>query len=134
MSPRSPALALRILIVDDEADNRELLELILQFDGFLTLTAACGEEALAIVARERPDLVLLDIMMPGMSGYEVMAQIKGTLDTENIPVVIVTAMNDRATKMRALRAGANDVLVKPMGRLELCGRVRSVLGLKAAGA
>ena len=123
----------RILIVDDERHNRQLLEVMLTPEGFLLLTAASGEEALAIVAQQPPDLILLDIMMPGMDGYQVAARIKGNLATKNIPIIMVTALDDRNARMLGLSAGAEDFLTKPVDRAELCVRVRNLLRLKAYG-
>jgi PAS domain S-box-containing protein len=135
MSPRPdigyhPA---RILIVDDERHNRQLLEVMLAPEGFLLVTAASGEEALAVVAEQPPDLILLDIMMPGMDGYQVAAKIKGNLATKNIPVIMVTALDDRSARMRGLNVGAEEFLTKPVDRAELCVRVRNLLRLKAYG-
>ena len=135
MSPR-PDVAdhpPRILIVDDERANRELLKVMLTPEGFLPLTAASGEDALAMVAQQPPDLILLDIMMPGMDGYQVTAKLKGDLSTRNIPVILVTALDDRNARMRGLSAGAEDFLTKPVDRAELCVRVRNLLRLKAFG-
>ena len=135
MSPR-PDVAdhpPRILIVDDERPNRELLKVMLTPEGFLPLTAASGEEALAMVAQQPPDLILLDIMMPGMDGYQVAAKLKGALSTRNIPVIMVTALDDRNARMLGLSAGAEDFLTKPVDRAELCVRVRNLLRLKAFG-
>ena len=135
MSPR-PDVAdhpPRILIVDDERANRELLKVMLTPEGFLPLTAASGEEALAMVAQQPPDLILLDIMMPGMDGYQVAAKLKGDLSTRNIPVIMVTALDDRNARMLGLSAGAEDFLTKPVDRAELCVRVRNLLRLKAFG-
>lgn len=128
-APRASFLAppLRILVVDDEAANRELLELILSLDGFSVETAASGAEALASVARSLPDLVLLDLMMPEMTGYEVMSQLKSSGTTDHIPIIVVTALSDRTSRIRALAAGAADVLTKPTERSKLCARVRSAL-------
>ena len=109
MNPR-PDIAdhpARILIVDDERHNRQLLEVMLAPEGFLLQTAASGEEALAIVAQQPPDLILLDIMMPGMDGYQVAASIKGNLATRNIPVIMVTALDDRTQ-------GGGGVVTKPV--------------------
>lgn len=123
----------RILIVDDERHNRQLLEVMLTPEGLLLQTASSGEEALAMVAQRPPDLILLDIMMPGMDGYQVAAKIKGNLATKRIPIIMVTAMDDRPARLRALRAGAEEFLTKPVDRVELCVRVRNLLRLKAYG-
>jgi PAS domain S-box-containing protein len=123
----------RILIVDDELHNRQLMEVMLTPEGFLLLTAASGEEALAIVAQQPPDLILLDAIMPGMDGYEVVAKIKGNLATKNIPVIMVTALDDPKARMLGLNAGAEDFLTKPVNRSEVCVRVRNLLRLKAYG-
>jgi CheY-like chemotaxis protein len=100
-----PAL---VLIVDDEPHNRQLLEVMLAPDGYLLQTAASGEEALAILAKRPPDLVLLDVMMPGVDGFEVTARIKQDPATRNIPVIMITALDDRHARMRGLSAGAED--------------------------
>jgi DNA-binding response OmpR family regulator len=127
-----PALAsaeqpARILVVDDDRDNRELLALFLKWEGFLVLTASSGEEALAIVAQRAPDMVLLDVMMPGMDGYEVAARIKRNVATRNVPIVMVTALEDRNARALAMTAGADDLLPKPVDRAELLSRVRALL-------
>jgi len=119
-----------ILIVDDESNNRQLLEVMLANQGFRIQTAATGEEALDAVAKEPPDLILLDVMMPGMDGYEVTIRIKTNPVTENILIVMVTALDDRNAKIRGLSAGAEDFLTKPVDRTELCVRVRNLLRLK----
>lgn len=122
----------RILIVDDELPNRELLEVMLAPEGFHLATAATGEEALAMVAQEPPDLILLDVMMSGLDGYQVAAEIKDHAATKNVAVIMVTAMDDRSARMRGLKAGAEDFLSKPVDRAELVARVRNLLRLKAA--
>jgi CheY-like chemotaxis protein len=121
----------RILIVDDERQDRQLLEVLLAPLGHLIQMASSGEEALALVAHEPPDLILLDIMMPGMDGYEVTARIKADPVTLNIPIIMITALDDRDARMRALGSGAEDILSKPVDRLELGVRVRNLLRLKA---
>ena len=123
----------RVLIVDDEPHNRQLLEIMLATGGYLLQTAASGEEALAIVAQVPPDLILLDVMLPGMDGYEVTSKIKGHPATRNIPVIIITALDDRNARMLGLNAGAEDFLSKPVDRAELSVRVRNLVRLKAYG-
>jgi len=123
----------RVLIVDDEPHNRQLLEVMLATGGYLVQTAASGEEALAIVAQQPPDLILLDVMMPGMDGYEVTAKLKSGPATRNVPVIIITALDDRDARMRGLNAGAEDFLSKPVDRAELSVRVRNLVRLKAYG-
>ncbi|MEO8078499.1 MAG: response regulator [Acidobacteriota bacterium] len=122
-----------ILIVDDDRHNRQLLEVMLAPEGFRLVGASCGEEALAMIATESPDLILLDIMMPGMDGYEVVKRIKNNLATRNIPVIMVSALNDRRARMIGLSAGAEDFLTIPVNQAELCLRVRNLLRLKAHG-
>jgi DNA-binding response OmpR family regulator len=123
----------RILIVDDERQNRELLEAMLAPEGFDLLLAARGEEACALVLQQPPDLILLDAMMPGMDGYHVAARVKGNPCTSHIPIIMISALDDRATRMRGLNAGAEDFLTKPIDRAELCVRMRNLLRLKAYG-
>ncbi len=122
-----------ILIVDDERHNRDLLEVLLKPEGYLILSAASGEEALAIVARQPPDLILLDVMMPGMDGYEVAGRIKSGPQSKSIPVIMLTALDDRNARMLGLNAGAEDFLTKPVDRAELSVRVRNLLRIKAYG-
>jgi len=129
-TPGRPAC---ILVVDDERHNRELLEIMLKPDGFLLLSAASGEEALALIARQPPDLILLDVMMPGMNGYDVAGKIKSDPATKNIPVIMLTALDDRNARMLGLNAGAEDFLTKPVDRPELSVRVRNLLRIKAYG-
>jgi DNA-binding response OmpR family regulator len=124
--------ATRVLIVDDSPDIRELLEIMLNWDGFVTLTASSGEEALASAAEQLPDLILLDFVLPDLSGCEVAARMKGDLRTKDIPIMIISGMSDSASRRRALSAGADDFITKPIDRSELCQRVRNVLRLKTA--
>jgi PAS domain S-box-containing protein len=131
-NPDFAAAPARVLIVDDD-DNRKILEVMLAPEGFDLTSAASGEEALAMVARQPPDLILLDIMMPGIDGYEVTSKIKGALATKNIPIIMVTALDSRDARMLGLSAGAEDFLTKPVDRAELCVRVRNLLRLKAYG-
>lgn len=118
----------RILVVDDERDNRELLAIVLRWDGFEVITAEGGEEALAIIAQQPPDLVLLDVMMPGMTGYQVVTRIRDGDATRHIPIIMVSAAANPNARALALSAGANDFLAKPVTRDELLSCVRTVLG------
>jgi PAS domain S-box-containing protein len=133
VSPDIADHAPRILIVDDERMNRQLLAVMLAPEGFQLLTASSGEEALAMVAKQQPDVILLDVMMPGTDGYRVAGQIKANLDTKNIPIIMITALNNRDARMQALSAGAEDFLTKPVDRAELCMRVRNLSRLKNYG-
>jgi CheY-like chemotaxis protein len=117
----------RILIVDDERQNRQLLEVLLAAEGYLLDMAASAEEALAVVARQHPDLILLDVMMPGMDGYQVVARIKANPDTANIPVVMLTALDDRNSRSHGLSAGAVAFLTKPVDRTALQETVTRLL-------
>ncbi len=123
--------AARILIVDDERQNRQLLEAMLAPEGYRFLTAASGEEALTLVAQQPPDLILLDLMMPAMDGCQVAGKLKGNIATSSIPVILITARDDRDARMLGLSAGAEDFLTKPVDRAELSVRVRNLLRLKA---
>jgi signal transduction histidine kinase len=122
----------RILIVDDELRDRELVEMMLTSQGYVLETARNGEEALARVLRDPPDLILLDVLMQGMDGYHVASQIKANPATRNIPVIMLTALDDRGARMAGLSCGAEDFLSKPLDRAELCVRVRNLLRLKSA--
>jgi len=122
--------AATILIVDDELLDRRLLEILLLPEGYLTLTAASGEEALAAVAHRAPDLILLDIMMPDMDGYQVAGLLKSNPATSSIPIVMLTAQYDRSARLAGLDAGAEEFLTKPVDRAELWLRVRNLLRLK----
>ena len=134
LSPDVAEQPARILIVDDERHNRQLLEVMLKPEGFDLASAASGEEALAMVARQPPDLILLDVMMPGMDGYQMAAGIKSNRATKNIPIIMITALDDRPSRMLGLRSGAEAYLTKPVDRAELCVRVRNLLRLKEYGA
>lgn len=122
-----------LLIVDDEEHVRKLLEVLLQNQGYQTLTASSGEEALALVAQQPPDLILLDIMMPGMDGYEVATRLKTDKTTSNIPIIMLSALGEHSARLTGLEAGAEDFLSKPVDSAELWLRVRNLLRLKAFG-
>ncbi len=126
-------LAPTILIVDDEARNCRLLELLLQPEGYHTTVAASGEAALAAIKDCPPDLILLDIMMPGLDGYQVANTLKANPLTSHIPIIMITAHTERAARLEGLSAGAEEFLTKPVDRTELWLRVRNLLRLKAFG-
>jgi two-component system cell cycle response regulator len=120
----------RILVVDDLEANRRLLEAKLSAEYYEVITATRGEEGVQRAKREKLDLILLDVMMPGMDGFETCRRLKAQAETRHVPVIIVTALDDRQSKVRALQAGAEDFLTKPIDDVELMARVKSLLGLK----
>jgi class 3 adenylate cyclase/CheY-like chemotaxis protein len=120
----------KILVVDDTPQNVKLLTDLLTVKGYAVVTAASGAEALARIEADRPDLVLLDVVMPGMSGYEVCQRIRADKANGIMPVVMVTALDPSAERIKGLDAGADDFLTKPINLPELLARVRSLLRIK----
>src|SRR5579862_1213007 len=120
----------RVLVVDDVPANVKLLEARLSAEYFDVVTAMSGAEALAMCERAECDLVLLDVMMPDMDGFEVCRRLKGNAATHHIPIVMVTALDQPSDKVRGLEAGADDFLTKPIPELALIARVRSLARLK----
>jgi CheY-like chemotaxis protein len=116
-----------ILIVDDDDRNRKLLEVFARNDGYDTVSAQNGKEALEFAARLCPALILLDLMMPGMDGFEVMSWLKQDPATRDIPVIVVSALDDRASQQRILACGADDFISKPAERWELSLRISKLL-------
>jgi len=121
----------KVLVVDDNAMNVKMLGDILAFNGYQVVRASGGNEALAQLAAEKPDLVLLDVMMPDRDGYSVCNAIRANPDTAMLPVVMVTALDPREERVKGLEAGADDFLSKPVNQQELLARVRSLLRIKA---
>lgn len=128
-TPMAEATA-TILVVDDEANNRLLFTAHLKKEGYTAVAAASGEEALRFVAEHLPDLVLLDVMMPGINGFEVATRLKSDERTGHIPIIMVTALEDQESRLSALKIGAEEFLTKPIARAELLIRVRNLLKLK----
>lgn len=123
-------MAARILVVDDIPANVRLLEAKLMAEYFEVITASDGQSALEIAAKEMPDIILLDVMMPGMDGYEVCSRLKSDPKTRHIPVVMVTALSEVSDRVRGLEVGADDFLTKPLNDVALFARVRSLVRLK----
>ena len=119
-----------VLVVDDNQQNLELLQAYLEDMDCQTIPANDGPQALDIVAENPPDLILLDIMMPKMSGFEVCKRLKKDPKTSDIPIIMVTALNEFGDIERGLDSGTDDFLSKPVNKLELLARVRTMLKLK----
>lgn len=120
----------RVLIVDDIPANLKLLEIKLTAEYFGVTKAASGQEAIDIATAEQPDIVLLDVMMPGMDGFEVCRRLKAAPKTEHIPIVMVTALDQPTDRLHGLEAGADDFLTKPLNDVALFARVKSLVRLK----
>ena len=121
----------RVLVVDDNAQNLELLmEYLRDVEGVETVSAVDGVDALEKVAQCPPDLILLDIMMPRMSGFEVCRKLKSDPATRDIPIIMVTALNELGDIERGVESGTDDFLSKPVNRLELITRVKTLLKLR----
>ena len=117
----------RILIVEDEKDIREMVGYALMKEGYACLEAADAEQAHARLLVERPDLILMDWMLPGMSGIDYARRLRGNADTRTIPIIMLTARGEEGDKIRALDTGADDYITKPFSTRELLARLRAVL-------
>ena len=119
-----------VLVVDDNIPNLELLQAYLEDIDCQTIPARDGLEALEIIAKQPPDLILLDVMMPKMSGFEVCKRVKNDRNTSDIPIIMVTALNEFGDIERGIDSGTDDFISKPVNKLELLTRVRTMLKLK----
>ncbi|MBD3386238.1 diguanylate cyclase [candidate division KSB1 bacterium] len=120
----------KILVVDDIPVNVQLLETHLISAGYNTMVANNGEEALEKVKQDEPDLILLDVMMPKMDGFETCKKLKNSQKTRHIPVIMVTALNEIADKIKGIESGADEFITKPFNKMELLARVKSLLRIK----
>lgn len=129
-------MAATVLVIEDEEDIRELIRYNLEREGFRVIEAASGEEALPLVRSRAPDLILLDLMLPGIQGLEVCRRIRGREETAAIPLIMVTARGEEPDVVAGLELGADDFVPKPFSPRELVARIRSVLrrGARAAHA
>jgi two-component system, cell cycle response regulator len=130
VSPREALdMAMTILIVDDEPAGRETLAALLLTQGYQLAFAAGGGEALRQAAEIQPDLILLDVMMPGMDGFEVCRRLRADPALGEVPIILLTALDDRADRLSGIEAGADDFVSKPFDRVELRARVRTIMRL-----
>jgi two-component system cell cycle response regulator len=125
-------MSARVLVVDDLPANIKVLEAKLTANYFTVVTASNGVDALRLAESESPDIILLDVMMPGMDGFEVCRRLKGDLKTSHIPVVMVTALSDISDRVTGLESGADDFLTKPVNDVTLFARIRSLSRMKRA--
>ena len=130
-SVTSPSVTAKILVVDDTPMNVKILADVLTFKGFSVVTAGGGTEGLAKVETEKPDLVLLDVMMPDLDGYSVCRAIRANPVTALLPVVMITALDPGSERVKGIEAGADDFLAKPINQPELLARVKSLLRIKS---
>lgn len=121
---------IRVLVVDDEPSNLDVVSRFLKLEGFQVSTAVDGEQALEMVARDAPDLLLLDLILPRLDGYEVCRRLKSDPSTVFLPVVMITALKGTEERIKGVAVGADDFLTKPFNHLELVTRVRSLLRVK----
>jgi DNA-binding response OmpR family regulator len=124
------ALRRKILVVDDTEPNLRLLRALLTGAGYDVITAQCGGDGIAAAARENPDLILLDIMMPDLTGFDVCQRLRASADTRHTPIVFLTALHEMEDHVRAIDVGGDDVLTKPINKLELLLRVKSLLRVR----
>lgn len=117
----------RILIVEDSPTDQHVLKGMLERNGYQTATAATGEEGITQAKQEKPDLILMDVVLPGISGFQATRQLTKDPDTSNIPVIIVTTKNQETDRVWGLRQGAKDYVTKPVNEAELIGKIKAAL-------
>jgi two-component system phosphate regulon response regulator PhoB len=117
----------RVLVVEDETAQREILAYNLEAEGFRVAAAETGDEALVLVDEERPDIIVLDWMLPGVSGIEICRRLKARSDTRGVPIIMLSARSEELDRVRGLETGADDYVVKPYSVVELMARVRTQL-------
>lgn len=131
MNTQPPSSTTTILIVDDQRDNRDMLATLLQQEGYRTVDAASGMEAMEVIANEAPQLILLDVSMPDMDGFAVASLLKADPKTAGIPIIMVTAHTGRGARVVGLHTGVEDYMTKPVDAPELLLKVRNLLRLRA---
>lgn len=117
-----------VLIVDDSPTEIHVLKTMLEKNGYTVITASSGEQGIAVAKERKPDLVLMDIVMPGLNGFQATRQLTTNPETQHIPVIIVTTKNQETDRVWGLRQGAKDYVTKPANEQELIGKIRSVMG------
>ncbi|MEW6353382.1 MAG: response regulator [Pseudomonadota bacterium] len=118
----------RILIVDDSPTDTHVLKTMLERNGYQTLSVVNGEEGIAAAKGERPDLILMDVVLPGISGFQATRQITKNPETSTIPIIIVTTKDQETDRVWGLRQGAKDYITKPVAEAELVAKIKAVLG------
>ena len=118
----------RVLIVDDSPTELQILKVMLEKGGYQTLSAANAKEAIVLAKSERPDLILMDIVMPGTNGFQATREITKDPATAHIPVIFVTTKNQETDKVWGMRQGAKDYLIKPVQKIDLLAKVKAVMG------
>lgn len=117
----------KILVVDDDPDTRLLVGLMLEYGGYVALKARDGDEALAKIGAEAPDLVLLDVMLPGPDGFEICRRLRAASETRDLPIIILTARGDLDSRIEGFLAGGDDYLIKPILPARLIERIQALL-------